>query len=83
MSSVFRQYVQMTKAMILLSYIIQPWPPQDFGTIVDTLTFTYADQGIQLEALMLYTKAIFGNNYILNANFTPKVSASMSSYYYN
>jgi hypothetical protein len=72
--------MQDIKGMILLRSIIQPWPPQYFGTLVDSLTFAdiqYKDNGIQLEAFLLYTKAIFGKDIRSNANFTPKVSADL------
>jgi hypothetical protein len=61
--------------MIFLTIIIQPWPPQEFGTLLDSQTFARAsDNGIQREAFLLYTKAIFDKDVLQNANFTPKVS---------
>jgi hypothetical protein len=64
------------KAIIFLSFIIQPWPPDDFGMLIDTQTFVEYDEygtGMQVDAFMLYTKAIFGKDILHGANFTPKV----------
>jgi hypothetical protein len=60
--------------MIILSYIAKPWPPQDFGTLIDSLTFESFYNGIELDAFTLYSKAIFDSNVLNNTNFTPKVS---------
>jgi hypothetical protein len=61
--------------MIFLSFIIQPWPPQEFGTLLDSQTFERTSyNGIQREAFLLYTKAIFDKDVLQNANYTPKVS---------
>jgi hypothetical protein len=60
-------------SMLLLTFVIQPWPPQDFGILVDSQTFADEENGIQSKIFMLYTKAIFGKNIVRNSNYTPKV----------
>jgi hypothetical protein len=54
-----------------LSFLIQPWPPQDFGLLVDSQTD--AGTGIQKEAFVLYSTAIFNKDVSINGRFVPKV----------
>jgi hypothetical protein len=73
----FSKIIDEMKAMLFMTFIIQPWPPDDFGTLVDSQTFVEYDlyaTGIQVDAFRLYTKAIFGKDILQGANFTPKVS---------
>jgi hypothetical protein len=75
----FSEMVAELKAMILLTFIIQPWPPNDFGTLIDSQTFVEYEEygtGIQIDAFMLYTKAIFGKDILKGANFSPLVGSS-------
>jgi hypothetical protein len=67
------------KAMILLTFVIQPWPPNDFGILVDLQTFIEPKDcnGIQPEAFMLYTKALFGIDMTFNTNLTQPVSSEL------
>jgi hypothetical protein len=71
-----RYYVKQVKAMLLLTFIIQPWPPKDFGMLIDSLTFASSTRplGVLKDGLTLYSKAIFGNDILIAANFTPKVA---------
>jgi hypothetical protein len=64
------------KAMIMLTFIIQPWPPQDFGMLVDSLTLAKNDRrtsGIHSDAFAMYSMAIFGKDFD-NTTFSPKVA---------
>jgi hypothetical protein len=55
--------------MILLTLLIQPFPPQDFGQFVDSQTFS-VKQGIQKDTFSMYFNAIF-NKDALNNSFIP------------
>jgi hypothetical protein len=71
-----RNLVVQIKAMLMLTFIIQPWPPTDFGMLVDSLTFASSTRplGVLEDGLALYSKAIFGKDTVIAANFTPKVA---------
>jgi hypothetical protein len=78
MYMVYRYKVAEIKGMILLMFIIRPWPPNDFGTLVHSQTFAddlsrWYENGIDRDGFMLYTNAIFGKDILMNANFTPEV----------
>jgi hypothetical protein len=69
--------------MLLLTYIIQPWPPQDFGTLVDSQTHakSYRPSGILLEAFTMYTQSVFDKDLLLGAKFTPvSLSSAFSTF---
>jgi hypothetical protein len=76
---VYRYVVADIKGMILLTFIIRPWPPDDFGTLVDSQTFAVnsIDNGLDQDGFMMYTKAIFGKDILKNANYTPKPKVSL------
>jgi hypothetical protein len=76
----FRNVIAKMKAMVLLTFVIRPWPPQDFGILVDSHTFANEDNGIQADAFMLYTKGIFGKDIVRNSNFISKVGLGIFQY---
>jgi hypothetical protein len=59
--------------------VIQPWPPQDFGLLVDGLMIwsdgkresTHA--GMEKVAFTMFSKTIFGNDVLNDANLTLRV----------
>jgi hypothetical protein len=53
------------KSMILLTLIIQPWPPQDFGQFVDSQTFS-VKHGVQKDTFSMYFNAIFNKDLLSN-----------------
>jgi hypothetical protein len=36
---IFRNYIEATKSMIFLNFVVQSWPAHHFGTLVDSQTF--------------------------------------------
>jgi hypothetical protein len=63
------------KAMILLTFIIHPFPPEDFGTLVDSLSLSKPDHdygmskgiGIGEDGFLLFSRAILGRYIVTNA----------------
>jgi hypothetical protein len=73
------------KAIFLLTLIIHSWPPDDFGILIDTQTsvkYNKIGTGIQVDAFMLYTKAIFGKDILHGAKFTPKVDKAKKLWFF-
>jgi hypothetical protein len=78
----YRSMVDHVKGMILMTFLIRPWPPEDFGTLVDSQTFsdvrlewyTQFENGIDQDGFMLYTNAIFNKDILKSASFNPEVS---------
>jgi hypothetical protein len=60
------------KSMILLAIMINPWPPKDFGFLVDSQTFS-TDFGIAKEGFSIMCSAIFGIGPRNNSYFDNKV----------
>jgi hypothetical protein len=75
----FRWISKLVKSIVYMMLIIQPWPPQDFGLLVDGLMIwsygkrelTYA--GMEKDAFTMFSKTIFGNDVLNDANLTLRV----------
>jgi hypothetical protein len=72
----FSSYVKQLKSMALLMLLIQPWPPQDFGMLIDSLgsfQLGVAHAGMNKDAFTMFSKAIFGNDVLIDENIRQKV----------
>jgi hypothetical protein len=69
----------MTKSIVYLMLVIQPWPPEDFGMLADSLvaiqaaTFSSGNAGMNKDVFTMFSKTIFGNDVLNDANLTLKV----------
>ena len=68
----FREVVGFIKGFFLLTSIVRPWPPRDFGMLVDSQTFSTLI-GAELDSFSLYYKAIFGEDFIDNSSTSSPV----------
>jgi hypothetical protein len=62
--------------MAFLMQVIHPWPPQDFGMLVDCLgsyQLGVAHAGMNKDAFTMFSKAIFGNGVLIDENIMLKV----------
>jgi hypothetical protein len=62
--------------MAFLMLVIHPWPPQDFGSLVDSIgsyQLGVAYAGMNKEGFTMFSKAIFGNDVLNDENVTLKV----------
>jgi hypothetical protein len=55
---IFRNKISLMKGQLLLSFIIQPFPPKDFGQYVDYQSLPI-NIGIGKDTFLMYTNAIF------------------------
>jgi hypothetical protein len=60
-------------SMILLTAIINPWPPRNFGFLVDSQTLS-TNYGISKEAFSMISTAIFDQGIMNSSQLDPEVN---------
>jgi hypothetical protein len=62
--------------MAFLMLVIHPWPPKDFGILVDSLgsyQLGDANAGMNKDGFTIFSKALFGNDVLNEENIVLRV----------